>query len=116
MSAGAAGTPVRRVRWQGDAAVVEVVGDVDLGRAPELQKALLEVADRRPSRIVVDLGGVAYMDSSGVASLVKLLSRTRRCGIHLSLAALTQRVRGVFEITRLDEVFDIRPTAEEALA
>jgi anti-anti-sigma factor len=56
------------------------------------------------------------MDSSGVASLVKLLSRVRRSSAALKLCGLTDRVRGVFEITRLDSVFEIYGGEDEALA
>ena len=115
MSQGPHDSPVRAVRWSGRTAVVEVSGDVDLHRSAAFQQSLLEVVDRRPERIVVDLGGVGYMDSSGVASLVKLLSRTRLQKITLCLAALCPRVRSVFEITRLDTVFDVYDTEEEAL-
>ena len=109
-------TPVRAVRWVGKSAVVDVVGDVDLNRSPRLQAALLKLLDKSPSRIVVNLAGVGYMDSSGVASLVKLLSRTRKMGLSLSLVGVDGRVRSVFEITRLDRIFNIFDTEEEALA
>ena len=62
------------------------------------------------------LADVPYMDSSGVASLVKLLSRARKSGSELALANLNDRVRSVFEITRLDSVFRICGSEEEALA
>ncbi|KPK83598.1 MAG: hypothetical protein AMJ81_07870 [Phycisphaerae bacterium SM23_33] len=96
-------------------ALVEAVGDIDMQRSADFQRGLMEVLDRRPRQIVVDLSGVAYMDSSGVASLVKLLARVRREKIGLRLAGLTSRVRSVFEITRLDSVFDIFGSAQEAL-
>jgi anti-sigma B factor antagonist len=104
------------VDWSDEAAIVEVTGDVDLNRSPALQQALLELVEKNPSRIVIDLSGVGYMDSSGVASLVKLLSRVRRKDVSLSLVGLTDRVRNIFEITRLDSVFEIHDTREEALS
>jgi len=113
-----ADSPIRSIEWMGAdrrAVVVKVAGDIDLGRSAEFQRALLELPAQRPERIVVDLSGVPYMDSSGVASLVKLLSRVRRSGVGLKLVGLTPRVRGVFEITRLDKVFDILPSGREAL-
>ena len=106
------------IRWVGDGkrvAVFEASGDIDLHRSSDFQQALLALAGLKPEVIVLDLSGVAYMDSSGVASLVKLLSRVRRDSIGLKLAALQPRVRSVFEITRLDTVFDIYPSAQEAL-
>ena len=110
------GSTVREVRWVQDSAVADIHGDIDLSRSAEFQQSLLALLDRKPARIVVNLGDVPYMDSSGVASLVKVLSRARRCGVALALAAMTDRVRSVFEITRLDSVFEIHATEEEALA
>ena len=111
-------SPIQNIRWIGpenDTAVVEAAGDIDLHRSAAFQRGLMEVLSRRPRRIVVDLSGVAYMDSSGVASLVKLLARVGREKVDLRLAGLTARVRSVFEITRLDTVFEISSTAQEAL-
>jgi anti-anti-sigma factor len=106
---------VRSVRRIGQDAVVEAAGDIDLGRSQEFQQALLALVEENPKRIVVDLSGVPYMDSSGVASLVKLLSRVRKIGSSLYLVGMNDRVRSIFEITRLDKVFDIRKSQQEAL-
>jgi len=116
MSSEQGSSPVQGVRWQQSTAIVDVAGDIDLNRSMEFQKSLLDVLDERPQRIIVNLADVPYMDSSGVASLVKLLSRTRKCGAQLCLVGLTQRVRSLFEITRLDVVFTICVTEKEALA
>jgi anti-sigma B factor antagonist len=115
MSEGAS-SPVDRIRWSDRTAIVDVAGEIDLNTSNAFQQELLGVLDKSPTRIVVNLSGVSYMDSSGVASLVKLLSRVRRSSVALRLYGLTDRVRGVFEITRLDSVFDIFGTEEEALA
>lgn len=116
MSNDPAGTPVTGVRWQERTAIVDVTGDIDLNRSLDFQKSLLSVLDDGPQRIIVSLGGVPYMDSSGVASLVKLLARARKCGCQLTLVGLTTRVKSLFEITRLDVVFNISPTEQDALA
>ena len=111
-------TSGENVRWVGAdkrTAVFEATGDVDLHRSNDFQQALLALAGQRPEVIVLDLSGVAYMDSSGVASLVKLLARVRRDDIGLKLSALQPRVRSVFEITLLDTVFDIYASTQEAL-
>jgi len=107
---------VKAVRWVNGSAIVDVNGDVDLSRSGEFQQSLLGVMDQKPERIIVNLTEVPYMDSSGVASLVKLLSRARRQQVGLRLAGLTDRVRSIFQITRLDGIFDIHATVEEALA
>ena len=108
--------PIKSVRWVDRVVVVHVQGDIDLSRSVEFQQGLLELLDGRPRGIVVNLSDVPYMDSSGVASLVKLMSRARKKRLSLHLTGLRDRVRSVFEITRLDSVFDIRATDEEALA
>jgi len=93
-----------------------VQGDVDIRRCGEFQQSVLAVLDRKPRSVVVNLSDVSYMDSAGVASLVKCLARARAQHVSLRLTGLSERVRGIFEITRLDGIFDIRPTVEEAAA
>ena len=94
---------------------VQVRGEVDLQTAPQLRDLLLDTVKKQAGDLLVDLSQVGYMDSSGVASLVKLLARVRREKVSLKLAGLTPRVRSVFEITRLDSVFEICASVEEAL-
>lgn len=109
-------SPVKEIRPIGPDVLAIVVGDIDLARSMDFQRDLLDILDSKPRRLVIDLSGVPYMDSSGVASLVKLMARARKGNIVLSLACLTDRVRGVFEITRLDNVFQVFKTTQEALA
>jgi anti-sigma B factor antagonist len=110
-------SPIQSWRWEDKSVVVEVVGDIDLNRSVVFQRDLLKLLeDEKPETVIINLSRVPYMDSSGVASLVKLLSRVRKGGRSLRLAGLTDRVRSIFEITRLDSVFDIFATEQEALA
>lgn len=104
------------VRWQDTVAIVDVKGDIDLSTSREFQECMLALLDQSPSRVVVNLADVPYMDSSGIASLVKVFSRARKREISVVLSALNDRTRGLLEITRLDTVFDIRATVEEALS
>ncbi len=106
--------PIGEVRWQDATAVVDVRRDVDLYSTPQFQQLLSDLLDRRPRRVLVNLGEVGYMDSSGVASLVKALSQAKEVGAELRLFGLSDRVRGIFEITRLDTVFDIYDSEGEA--
>jgi anti-anti-sigma factor len=96
------------VEWDGKTARVKVEGEVDLHRSTQLQKELMDLMDKGPQKVVLDLGGVPYMDSSGVASLVKLLSRAKKHNVELELVNLQPKVRSIFEITRLSNVFHIR--------
>lgn len=109
-------SPIQNVTWEDKIAIVAVGGDIDLHRSAALQQGLLGLLDKNPSRVIVDLSGVQYMDSSGVASLVKLLSRTRKLGVALILLSPSEKVKSIFEITRLNSVFTIADSKQEAMA
>ncbi|MBC7835618.1 MAG: STAS domain-containing protein [Phycisphaerales bacterium] len=106
------------VRWEakGGGIVVTPVGDVDLTASPVLRQALKQVQATRPNVMVVDLTGVPYMDSSGVATLVEAMQIARKNGTRMALSGLQEKVKSIFEIARLDTVFTIRPTADAALS
>lgn len=99
----------------GDAAVLRAVGDVDMSGSPLFREGLRQLLQSRPKRLVVDLGGVEYMDSSGVATLVEAMKNARAGGTRLVLCAMKPRVRGIFEIARLDKYFAIFDTADQAI-
>ncbi len=99
----------------GTTTILSPVGDVDLGRSPALREELKSAQRERPARLVVDLSGVPYMDSSGVATLVEALQVSRKSAINMILCGVTERVKSVFEIMRLDTVFKILGTREDAL-
>ena len=100
---------------KGSAAVVRPVGDIDLSRSPVLREAIKRVLAKKPARLIVDLAGVEYMDSSGVATLVEAMQLTKRGGNDLVICSLTDRVRSIFEIARLEQVFAIENDVESAL-
>lgn len=97
------------------AAIVRPKGDVDLQRSPVLREHLKSVSDRKPSRLVVDLSEVSYMDSSGVATLVEAMQLARKGKYPLVLCCLQDRVKSIFEIARLDTVFEITPDIDSAM-
>jgi len=103
------------VDGSGETAVVRLAGEVDLNVSPQLRARLKELVREGRKKIIVDMAGVPYIDSSGVATLVECLQGVSRYGGKLRLAALGNRTRGVFEISRLDTVFSIHQTVEEAL-
>ena len=107
---------IQNVRWVDRSAVVEVTGEVNLAHSNVFQEDLANIVAEKPQRLVLDLTGVTYMDSSGIASLVKMLSRAKAIGASMHLVGMSDRVRSLFEITRLDHVFEIHTTCDEALA
>lgn len=95
-------------------AIVQIEGEVDLYSSPDLRKQLLELTGSQEKTIVVDLLNVKYMDSSGVATLVEALQQVGKYGGKLKLANLRDAVKDVFELSRLDKVFDIYDSVETA--
>ncbi|MBW7997256.1 MAG: STAS domain-containing protein [Candidatus Glassbacteria bacterium] len=101
---------------KGKEVVISVSGDVDLYTSPDLRKAIAKLAKKKADPLVIDLDGVDYMDSSGVATLVEGLQLTARYDGSFRIASLKEGVREVFELARLDKVFDVYENTEKALA
>src|SRR2546423_6094006 len=72
--------PVAAVSESGDAIVVRLAGELDLYNAPALRKALLECVARRPSRLVVDLAEVTFVDSTALGTLIEARARLGSAG------------------------------------
>ena len=106
---------VKEVRQEISGTVVVLTGDIDLHHAPDVHEALVAVCDDKPSRLVINLSGVDYMDSSGVGTLVEVFRRVNAYKGELGLCGMNDRVRSIFEITKLDQFFKIYATEEEAL-
>jgi anti-sigma B factor antagonist len=102
-------------RSEGGAVVVMARGEVTVFSSPALREALRKVAERRPALVVLDLAETPYLDSSGVATFVEALQMIQRGKGKLVLAGMTPRVRGVFEIARLDTIFTVAESVAEAL-
>jgi anti-sigma B factor antagonist len=96
-------------------AVVALTGDVDLQSSPAVRAELLACFDTN-NKVVVDLAGVTYIDSSGVASLVEAFQLARKKNGAFALACVSTAVMRVLSLARLDRVFTIHPTVEAAVA
>ncbi len=99
-----------------DGIILRPAGEIDLSCAAMLRSRLSKVQEGKPGRLIIDLSAVPYMDSSGVATLVEAMQIARRNGSTLVLCALQSKVRSIFEIARLDMVFSIVDSVEEATA
>lgn len=91
-----------------DETIIHVEGDVDLYSSPELRKAVLKAVPKAATGVGVDLGGVTYMDSSGVATLVEGLRSSKEHGKIFFLVMPSNSVMKVLELARLDSVFTVR--------
>jgi anti-sigma B factor antagonist len=98
-----------------DVTVVAPEGRCDRRTAPALAEGLEAAARSGADRIIVDMGGVTFMDSTGLATLIRFMKQSRAAGGDLYLANLQQPVRIIFELTRLDSAFTICPTVDAAV-
>jgi len=96
--------------------IVIVEGDLDASNAPDLRAKFEELIGQGENQYVIDLSGVPFMDSSGIAALVNLFKRVRIGAGDVKLCGLQEEVKKVFELTRLNRVFDIFDTCAEAAA
>jgi anti-sigma B factor antagonist len=95
--------------------VLTLRGEVTVFSSPGLRDTLRDVFGSQPGRVVLDLTETSYVDSSGVATFVEALKMVRQHHGELVLAGVGDRVRGVFEIARLADLFRMVPSVEEAL-
>lgn len=93
--------------------VVEVDGEINLSTSQELKKFFEKLPMKK---VVVDLGHVGYIDSSGLATLVEMLKKVKSQGGSLGLSGMSDKVRSLFEITKLDKLFQIYPDQKEAVS
>ena len=99
----------------GAATVVSVDGEVDLNNSGDVLKGLRAcIIEKRD--VIVDLSGVGFMDSSGVASLIEAFQLAKQSNLRFSLVSVSAAVLRVLRLARLDEVFVIHPDAETAMA
>ncbi len=92
------------------------VGEISFTRSPQLRSELMElIQQHKPARLVLDMSAIPYMDSSGVATLVETMQQQRQNGAKLVLCQMQERVRSVFEISRLDMVFTIVADVDAAM-
>jgi len=95
--------------------VVAPTGRLDVAGAPALKDAIGGVVRDGQARVVIDMEGVSFVDSTGLGSVIAALKQIRNRQGQLRLAAPNQQVRVVLELTTLDRVFPYYATVEEAL-
>jgi len=94
--------------------ILELSGEIDLQHSPEMRRLLQAKTEQRIPALLIDFTAVKYIDSSGLATLIEYYQGSRAYSGKIILAGLSHRVRSIFELVRLHEVFPIYPTATEA--
>jgi anti-sigma B factor antagonist len=90
---------------EADAIVLTLSGELDLASAPVLERELREAEASGPSRLVIDLGGLAFMDSTGLQALLRARERANTNGHQLLLRRAPHQVQRVFELTKTVDAF-----------
>ena len=92
--------------------VFQVDGEINISTSPELKKQFEKQSSKK---VVVDLLKVNYIDSSGLATLVEILKKPKMQSGSLCLSGLSDKVKSLFEITKLDKLFQVAASQDEAV-
>jgi len=104
-----------QVSKNGDVTVVDVEGQLIVGNRQELKQRVLEQLEGGDRKFVIDFSNTGYIDSSGLGVLVSLSKKIREQGGELRLSSLNEDLRTLFELTKLDTLFRIADTRDQAL-
>lgn len=96
--------------------VVAVTGEVDVATAPRLRQELVALSSQGRHLLVVDLGGVDFLDSTGLGVILGALKRVKAAGGDIAIARAEPQVAKVFEITRLVDILPLHDDLEAAVA
>jgi anti-sigma B factor antagonist len=105
----------RELAGSAAASVVAVEGELDLASAPELKRELSEAVRSGSRRLIIDLSGVTFIDSTALGVLVAL-QKNLDDDARLAIAGAEGDVLQIFELTGLDATFEMFPSFEDALA
>ena len=105
-------------RVVGDVVIVAVTGDITLNKGGDvvIKDKVRSLVQQGRKKVLLDLGGVSYMDSAGLGELVQAYATTKNSGGSLKLVRLTKRIHDLLTITKLVTVFDTYDTEAAAIA
>lgn len=105
------------IRDHQDVRIIQLSGKVTIGAGDVKIRELIDAAlDAGKSRIVLDLGGVTAIDSSGIGEMVASYTTVTKRGGSLKLLRLSPKINDILHVTQLITVFDVFDNEEEALA
>ncbi|HKJ93838.1 MAG TPA: STAS domain-containing protein [Longimicrobiales bacterium] len=96
--------------------IVDVDGQLIVGNRQELKQKVLAELETGNRKFLIDFDKTGYIDSSGLGVLVSLSKKIREQGGELRLANLNEDLRTLFELTKLDTLFQIASSRKDALA
>ena len=105
-------------KMAGEVAVIKITGDITLNQGGDvlLKDKINSLLQQGRNKLVLDLGGVSYVDSAGLGQLVQIHATTKAKGGSLRIANVTKRLKDLLVVTKLVTVFDSYDSEAEALA
>jgi len=103
------------VKKAGDVTIFEVEGTLIVGNRQELKQKVIDEIEAGARKVLVDFEKTTYIDSSGLGVLVSLAKKIRETGGDLRLANLNDDLQTLFELTKLDTLFQISESRARAL-
>jgi anti-sigma B factor antagonist len=100
---------------RGDTDVLTLRGEIDVYTAPRLRQAIIDLVEAGATRIVVDMGAVDFLDSTGLGVLVGGLKRVKVRDGELSIVTSQDKILKIFDITGLNKVFSIHDSLDAAV-
>ena len=103
-------------REKGNVGIIMVEGDIDMFTSPGLRDRLVPMFSKGLNGIIVNLSGVSFMDSSGIATLVEGLQWSKKEDKAFILTGLGENVMNALSLTKLEKVFTIEEDTDTAFA
>lgn len=95
--------------------VCYVEGEIDINTSPDIKKNFEKILSKKTPSMVINFSKVTYVDSSGLATLVEILKDMRTYGGKMKLSNLSPKIKSLFEITKLEKLFEIIADEKDAL-
>jgi len=96
--------------------VISLAGEIDMHSSPVLREKLLAVIRDRPQRLIVNFSNVSYIDSSGIATFVEGLKHIKAYSGRLQLSEIPKPIMEIFSFSKLDKVFEICGSTDDAVS
>jgi anti-anti-sigma factor len=101
--------------WRGETCYLQVEGELDLATVPTFDEALARAEASTASRVVIDLSGVSFIDSTGLRTLLEAHARSQADGNRLRIAGASDQARRLFSLAGLlDRLPLLPPTGDDA--
>jgi anti-sigma B factor antagonist len=101
---------------EGSVTIIEPKGKITIGEGDVLlREEITRLLGEEKKQLVLDLGGISYMDSAGVGELVSVYTSVKNRGGELKLSCLTKKIKDLLQITQLMTIFDTYETTQEAV-